>query len=192
MAQDLKTKLESLLFISSQPLSFKRLSNLLEVEETAIEQLVKDLSEEYKLQNKGFQVIENGRKVEMVSHPENSDLAQKFLKEELSGDLTPAGLETLTIITYRAPITKIELEQIRGVNCSLILRNLMIKGLIEEEKDEKRMAIYYRPSLDFIRYLGINKVEELPNFEALHSNENLLKLLNQNFTENQVKEAPVN
>jgi len=192
MAQDLKTKLESLLFISSQPLSFKRLSNLLEVEETAIEQLVKDLSEEYKLQNKGFQVIENGRKVEMVSHPENSDLAQKFLKEELSGELTPAGLETLTIITYRAPITKIELEQIRGVNCSLILRNLLIKGLIEEEKDEKRMAIYYRPSLDFIRYLGINKIEELPNFEALHSNENLLKLLNQNFTENQVKEEPVN
>ncbi len=192
MSQDLKTKLESLLFISSQPLSFKRLSNLLEAEEAAIEQLVKDLSEEYKLQNKGFQIIENGRKVEMVSHPENSDLAQKFLKEELSGDLTPAGLETLTIITYRAPITKIELEQIRGVNCSLILRNLMIKGLIEEEKDEKRMAIYYRPSLDFIRYLGINKIEELPNFEALHSNENLLKLLNQNFTENQMKEAPVN
>lgn len=183
MTSNLKTRLESLLFISSQPLSFKRLSNLLEVEESVIEELVKELLEEYKSQNKGMQIIQNGKKVEMATHPENSALIQKFLKEELSGELTPAGLETLTIIAYRGPITRPELEQIRGVNCSLILRNLMIKGLIEEERDEKQMITYYRPSLDFIRYLGVNKMEELPDYEKLHHNENLVKFLTQNFSE---------
>ncbi len=86
-------------------------------------------------------------------------------------------METLTIIAYRGPIAKSELEQIRGINCSLILRNLMIKGLIEEERDEKRMNIKYRVSIDFIRYLGINKVEELPDYQKLFNHENLVKLL---------------
>ena len=86
-------------------------------------------------------------------------------------------METLTIIAYRGPITRLELEQIRGVNCSLILRNLMIKGLIEEERDGKRMVSDYRVSLNFTRYLGINKIEDLPDYQKLHSHENLVKLL---------------
>lgn len=177
MIRNLKSKLESLLFISSQPLSYQRLAALLEAEEEVIRQEVLGLLEEYKSQNRGFQIIQNGKKVEMATSPENCELAQKFLKEELSGELTPAGLETLAIIAYRGPVVKTELEQIRGVNCSLILRNLMIKGLIEEERDEKIMSIKYRISLDFMRYLGINKADELPDYKRLSSDENLIKFL---------------
>ena len=178
MISNLKTKLESLLFVSSQPISFKKLAHLLQVGEEEISRAVQELLEEYKLQNRGIQVMENGKKVEMVTHPENIDLVQNFLKEELSSELTPIGLETLTIIAYRGPITKLELEQIRGVNCSLILRNLMIRGLVEEEKgDEKRMITKYKVSFDFMRYLGINKIEELPDYQNLHTHESLVTLL---------------
>ncbi|TSC95947.1 MAG: segregation and condensation protein B [Parcubacteria group bacterium Athens1014_10] len=177
MPQNLKSRLESLLFISSQPISLKRLAHLLEAGEDDIEKTARELLEEYKSQNRGIQITENGKKIEMVTHPENAKLVQNFLKEELSGELTPVGLETLTIIAYRGPISKLELEQIRGVNCSLILRNLMIKGLIEEERDEKMMAIKYRATLDFMHYLGINKIEELPDYQNLHNHENLVKLL---------------
>ena len=177
MTPNLKSKLENLLFISSKPISQKRLADLFQVQEDEIAQAIQELLEEYKSQNKGIQIIENGKKIEMVTNPENAELARNFLKEDLNSDLTQAGLETLTIIAYRGPIAKSDLEQIRGVNCSLILRNLMIKGLIEEARDEKRMTTQYIVSIDFIRYLGINKIEELPDYSALRSHENLVKLL---------------
>lgn len=179
MPPELKSKLESVLFSSSQPISFKRLAHLLETNEEMVEQISKELQEEYKAQNRGIQLVENGKKIEMVTHSENTTLVQNFLKEDLTGELTPASLETLTIVAYRGPITKMELEQIRGVNCGLILRNLMMKGLIEEERDESKMAMYYRPSIDFMRYLGIGKIEELPDYQKLHNHEDLAKLLEQ-------------
>lgn len=163
----MKSIIESLLYISGRPLSFKELAKLTNQQVSDIEAAVKELVDEYNLKDGGTKIIQNGSQVEMVTNPKNAKIIQDFLKEELSGELTPASLETLSIIAYRQPIAREELEQIRGVNCAIILRNLMIRGLIEEEKEGNQ--IFYRVSLDFIRHLGITDVKELPDYERLHS-----------------------
>ena len=102
---------------------------------------------------------------------ENAKVVADFVKEEFSGELTRPQLETLTVIAYRGPISKYELEIIRGVNCSLILRNLSIRGLIEEDYDQKKKEMRYRVSIDFFRHLGIQRVEGLPDYDTLHTHE---------------------
>jgi len=121
----------------------------------------------------------------MVTNPQNSEYVQKFLKTEVCQELTPASLETLSIIAYRGPLTKLDLEKIRGINCSIILRHLLIKGLIIEKivnkvvaKDDKLQTKeeqidydnnIYSVSVDFIKHLGINDVQELPDYERLNN-----------------------
>ena len=95
--------------------------------------------------------------------------------------MTQPSLETLTIIAYRGPITKPEIEQIRGVNCSLILRNLLIRGLIEEKEDKQRLQNTYTISFDFLRHLGADRVEELPQYSDLHTDEVVGQLIQETF-----------
>jgi segregation and condensation protein B len=82
------------------------------------------------------------------------------------------------VVAYRGPITKAELEQIRGVNCSLILRNLLIRGMITAIEDKAKQTTLYQITVDFVKYLGIDSVEQLPDYVKLHSVENLEQYLN--------------
>jgi len=111
----------------------------------------------------------------MVSAPDNVKLIQEFIKDETTGELTRPSLETLTIIAYRGPVSKLDLERIRGVNCSLILRNLLIRGLVESKTEKKE--IYYNITFDFIRFLGVNDIKELPDYERLHTDDSLDRML---------------
>jgi len=177
----IKSIIESLLFIINRPLNKKELVKIvgqkLEETETALHELIED----YAVKGGGVRIIQNGQDFQMVTSSENSQVIQDFLKQEINQELTPASLETLAIIAYRGPIKRAELEQIRGVNCSIILRNLLIKGLIVEEpsvvdagvKDENQA---YSVSLDFIRHLGVNDLKELPDYEKLNQNISLSSL----------------
>ena len=172
--EELKSVIESLLFIANRPLSKKEIAKITHWKTDKVEQTLKQLSEKYKQEKGGIRIIQNGQEWQMVTDPANSSIIQKFLKQEINQELTPASLETLSIIAYRSPIKRDELEQIRGVNCSIILRNLLIKGLIvQEDKDEE----IYNVSLDFIRHLGINDLKELPNYEQLNEQVPLSSLL---------------
>jgi segregation and condensation protein B len=186
MTDKLKSQLESLLLVSSRPLALKKIAEIIGAKTDEVLELLNQLSREYEENKNGIRLLINNNQVQLVSAPENASLVQGYLKDELTGELTNPSLETLTIVAYRQPITKAELEQIRGVNCGLILRNLMIRGLVEAEYSKQRAVTEYNVTLDFLKYLGINSVKELPDFEKLNSNENLLKLLNQ---ENQQVEA---
>jgi len=163
----LKSKIESLLFISPRPLSFKKIAELVNEDKERIKKKVKELLEEYKESDRGIQIVLHGEKVQAITSPENAKLVQGFIKDEITGELTRPSLETLTIIAYRGPIAKSELEQIRGVNCSLILRNLMIRGLVEAREDRERMETYYDVTFDFLRFLGVSETKELPDYEKL-------------------------
>jgi len=168
---DLKAKIESLLFVSTKPLMIKRIADVTGNRKEDVRKALDELLKEYDERAGGLVVLRNGEEVQMATAPDLADMVKTFLKDETFGELTRPSLEALTIVAYRGPITKAELEQIRGVNCSLILRNLMIRGLVEM-KDER-----YSITLDFIRYLGVKSVKELPDFEKLNSDENLQKLL---------------
>lgn len=173
----LKSQLESLLFISAKPMSVKALSKVLSVDVRDLEASLSDLEQEYKNLARGFQIARIGDDVQFTTIAENANLVESLLKEEISGELTRPSLEALTIIAYRGPITKPELEMIRGVNCSLILRNLLIRGLVEEKIDPKIKLNKYSITFDFLRFLGLSKPSELPEYEKLSSNEILEKWL---------------
>jgi len=176
---NLKSQLESLLFVSSKPLSILEMSDLTSTNFEEVEAALTTLAEEYKTQNRGFILIKNNKEYQLTTAPENTSLISRFLKDETSGELSQPSLETLTIIAYRGPITKLELERIRGVNCSLILRNLLIRGLIEEKSNKQSSENFYSVTLEFIKFLGISSVSDLPDYEALHQVESLNEVIAQ-------------
>jgi segregation and condensation protein B len=176
----LKSKIESLLLVSNQPLSFKQLAKLTKSETIKVKEATKELANEYNnRKDSGIQILKDNKQIQLVTSPENAKLVADFIKDETTGELTPASLETLTIIAYRGPITKAELEQIRGVNCSIILRNLIMRGLVESIEDKKKMEIYYNITLDFMKFLGIADVRQLPDYEKLNKSETLDGILSQ-------------
>ncbi|MEI7451992.1 MAG: SMC-Scp complex subunit ScpB [Candidatus Falkowbacteria bacterium] len=174
----LKSQIESLLFVANKPLTSKELAGFLKTDKKAVDEQLAALMQDYTDSDSGLQVIENSDKYQIVSSAANSQVVSDFIHDETSGELSRPSLETLTIIAYRGPITKIDLDRIRGVNCSLIVRNLLIRGLIEEKFDKEKNETYYAVTLDFIRYLGINKVNDLPDYERLNKDESIEKMIN--------------
>ena len=191
MSEKIKSQIESILLVTAKPISVKKIAEVLNIKPKEVLSELSELSREYNESERGIRLLANNDKVQMVSSPANTDLVKSYLKDEITGELTDPSLETLTIIAYRQPISKAEMEQIRGVNCSLILRNLMIRGLVEAEYDKERGATLYSVTLDFLKFLGINSAGELPDFERLNSDINLQKLLAQNFSQQEAREDKV-
>ena len=188
---NLKSQLESLLLVSAKPLSLRKIAETLKVKTKVAEEVTDQLILEYNQNGGGIRLLKNNGQIQLASSPENTDLVRQYLKEDLIGELSEPSLETLTIIVYRQPVTKAEMEQIRGINCSLILRNLMIRGLVEAEYDKERAVTVYAVTMDFLKFLGVSSVAELPDFEKLNSDENLQKLLSQEFSQAEAKEDKV-
>lgn len=174
---NIKSKIESLLFISAKPMSTVKLAALIKKEVPDIKKACDELVEDYKKSKNGIQIIKNATKYQMVSSPENTKLIQDFINDETTGDLSRPSLETLTIIAYRGPVAKMDLDRIRGVNCSLILRNLLLRGLVEVRHDKSKDEDYYSVTFDFIRFLGINDVVELPDYEKLSKDDTIERML---------------
>ncbi|MFP4514576.1 MAG: SMC-Scp complex subunit ScpB [Parcubacteria group bacterium] len=173
----IKSQIESLLFIAAKPLSLNDLNKILSKDKKEIEKALVELRDIYHKNKSGLQIIEQSKKYQMVSSADNAKLVQKYLEDETSGDLSQASLEALTIIAYRGPISKIELERIRGVNCSLIIRNLLLRGLIEEKSSANTDDKIYNVSLDFIRFLGIESIEQLPDYKRLNKDQTISDFL---------------
>jgi segregation and condensation protein B len=183
MDNKLKNNIESLLFISHKPLSIKELVKSVSSNKKDVQSILEELEKEYKKRSGGIKILKIDEKYQLVTSDNSSDVVKKFIRSEVTGELTKPSLETLTIIAYRAPISKAELELIRGVNCSVILRNLLMRGLIEAREDREKMVVLYNITFDFLKYLGLSKAEELPDFEKLNRSNNLSKLLEGNINE---------
>jgi segregation and condensation protein B len=179
MPNDLITKTESLLFITNKPLSYKKLADLSDSKISDIKEAAEQLKVKYNDNDSGVKLLDNGRSLQLATAPESAQVVEEFLKQELTGEMTKPQLEALTIVAYRGPILKLELEQIRGVNCSLILRNLLMRGLVESTTDSKDKQPRYLVTMDFLRFLGVSKLDELPDYEKLSHHENIEVLLEQ-------------
>lgn len=175
----LKSKIESLLFVAGKPLTAKKIAELIDSREEEVSKAMVELIREYDERQGGLKIFSTGRSFQLGTAGENAGVIETFVKEEFSSDLTRPQLETLTVIAYRGPLSKGELEIIRGVSCGLILRNLAIRGLIDEEYDTQRKEIKYRVSMDFLRHLGVTSVNHLLDYEKLHAHEILQTLLSQ-------------
>jgi segregation and condensation protein B len=158
--------LEALLFLHGEPLSFKKIVAVLDIKEEACADLIDALDK--KLQEDvsgGLHLVIDKEKVQLATKPAFGKLLEAFVKEELTEELTPASVETLAIIAYLGPIARARIEYLRGVNSSVILRSLMLRGLIEREPDpEHASSFIYKTTFDFMKHLGLRAESELPEF----------------------------
>lgn len=174
---ELKGKIESVLFVATKPMSVRNVAKVLQAADGDVRAAIDALAAERNASPSGIHVLVNGDDVQLVTNPAYADVVNAMTAVELDQELTRPSLETLTIIAYRGPVTKPEIEAIRGVNCSLILRNLLMRGLIEERDDVVKMQASYRLSADALRFFGVHRVEELPDYATLHANAKIDQLL---------------
>jgi segregation and condensation protein B len=168
MENNKKSILESLIFIFGKPIKFKKLAQISGIKEQEVKELLDALNKEYAKQDRGIQFLFKNDLVQMVSNPKYGEFVKKLVTEELQEDLSQAALETLSIAAYRGPITRAEIEEIRGVNCIYILRSLLIRGLVEKTKSsEDARKTVYEVSFDFLRHLGVGSIKNLPNYNDL-------------------------
>ncbi len=162
----LDSQIEAILFLKSEPVSKKTLAKILEKSIEEIEDALFVLEEV--LETRGIILLSKDDKVMLGTAPDMSEIVKKVKKEELSRDLGKAGLETLSIILYKAPITRSEIDYLRGVNSNFILRNLLIRGLVEKVSNPKDQRSYlYKPTFELLSFLGIKKVEDLPEYDKI-------------------------
>lgn len=162
----LESKLEAVLFWKAEPMSIKKLASILNVSEEQIKEAVKSLQES--LKDRGLTLIQWEDEVTLGTAKEASELIESLTKEELTKDLGKAGLETLSIILYQGPLSRAEIDYIRGVNSQFILRNLLVRGLIERIDNPKdQRSFLYKPTLELLSFLGVSKVEDIPDFEVV-------------------------
>ena len=173
----LTTTIEAVLFAAARPLKLGDLRKHLDVSEEVLREAIDDIATRFNVDGSGIHLMEQGGAVQLVSNAVVGEAVVKFLKKESSGPLTRPSLETLTIIAYRGPITKPEIEIIRGVNCSLILRNLLIRGFVTEEQDKTRLQPVYQVSHEFLQAIGVNRLEQLSDYESFRTNERITQLL---------------
>ena len=163
---DLSSKLESILFYKGEVMSIKQLSGILDESEKNIREGIDSLRES--LKGRGICLVKNRDRVMLGTVPEMNEIIEVIKKKELSKDLGRAGLETLSIILYQGLVRKSEIDYIRGVNSASILRNLMIRGLIERKNDIKNQRSFlYSPTLELLSFMGISDLEELPEYEKV-------------------------
>ncbi len=166
----LEQQIEAILFWKGEPVSRKKLGEILSVGVVELNEAIENLKNN--LQNRGIVLQEKENEVMLGTNTEMSGLIENLQKEELNKELSKASLETLSIVLYKNGVSRAEIDWIRGVNSSFILRALAIRGLVEKITDPKDNRRYiYKPTFELLSFMGVKNVEELPQY-----NETLEKL----------------
>ncbi len=166
MNTNLSQKIEAILFWKAEPVSIEKLAKFLECDSESIKKGLDELQNN--LNNRGLTLVQTDSDVMLGTAKELSPLIEKLTKEELIRDLGKAGLETLSIILYQGPISRADIDYIRGVNSQFIIRNLSIRGLIERVDNPKDMRSFlYKPTLQLLAHLGVNNISDIPEFEKV-------------------------
>lgn len=158
--------IEALLFIYGEPLDFDKIADILGIGKEQIKLALDDLKESLNDDKRGLTLIFQGTKVQLATKPDFTNVVEKIIKEEYEENLTPAALETLSLIGYLGPISRSQIDYYRGVNSSYTLRNLIVRGLVEKHSDFNNQHVFlYQPTFDLLKHLGISKIEELPDYQ---------------------------
>lgn len=153
---------ESLLFAAAEPLTVARLAAVLLVESEQIEEALQALDRD--LAGRGICLQRKDDKIQLATRPAAAAAIERLLGVDASPRLSPAALEALAVIAYRQPVTRTQLEAIRGVNCDGVLRTLLSRSLIEEQGrlDAVGRPILFGTTFEFLQYFGLSRVEDLP------------------------------
>ena len=185
--EKIKAILESLLFINERPIETSELIQVLEISRKEIESALDELASQYKQRDSGICIVKVAGGYQMCSSPDNEIWVKKMYQERSKQKLSTASLETLAIIAYKQPITRVEIESIRGVNVDGVTRKLSDFGLIKiaGRKDVVGKPFLYITTRNFLEYFGINSLKDLPKLEdfvALAGKDNVDTQINANET----------
>jgi len=165
---ELESKIEGLLFYKGEDMEVKKLAEILNVSVEEINESINKL--EQSLIGRGLVLFRKDDRVMLGIANELSSLIESIRKDEITKELTKSSLEALSIILYKNDVSRSEIDYIRGVNSSFILRNLLVRGLIEkiiDPKDSRRFL--YRPTFDALSFMGITSINQLPNYDVVLS-----------------------
>ena len=168
-----KAAAEAVLFASGEPVALSRIADALDVSQETAQELLESLRQEYDGRNSGLQIRRLERQYQMCARPSCEEAVRRALDLRRNAPLSPAAMEVLAVVAYNQPVTKAFVEQIRGVDCSGVLANLLAKGLVEERG---RLELPGRPLLygttaDFLRCMGLSSLEELPDLAGFAQEE---------------------
>jgi segregation and condensation protein B len=159
-----KSIIEALLFVTNEPLTVKTIAEIIERPEYDIDVLLKEIKADCEREGRGFCLLEVAGGYSFVTRSEYAPYIEKLVKPRLNA-LTQAALETLAIIAYRQPVTKSEINEIRGVNSDSAISTLLDRALIEEvgRKEGPGRPILYGTTQDFLKYFGLKDLQQLPD-----------------------------
>ncbi|MBM7552411.1 SMC-Scp complex subunit ScpB [Thalassobacillus pellis] len=156
---------EGLLFVvGEEGITRSKLAELAELEASELEEILKDLQEDYKHEGRGITLMESGKTLYLSSKPQHSVYLKRLLESPQTPKLSQAALETLAIIAYQQPITRVEVEELRGVKSDRAIHTLVVRSMIEEvgRREGIGRPILYGTTTDFLTYFGITSLDELP------------------------------
>ncbi|CUO56615.1 segregation and condensation protein B [Clostridium disporicum] len=181
----MKSAIEAMLFVSGEPLPAKELMANLEIDNKLILEIINEMMEEYKKEDRGLRLIEINGGYQLVTKEENSDYIQKLLKKNRKHSLSQASIESLAIIAYKQPITRIDIDEIRGVKSESALQRLVERSLIREvgRLEVPGRPILYGTTDEFLRQFGLKNLKELPSLDLYEDKdtEESIELMDQVF-----------
>ena len=171
----LKSAIESLLFASGEPLSLQELINHLDEKSKHIEIIIEEMMEEYEASTRGIKIICIKGSYQLVTKAQNADYIQKLLKKNKRQSLSQASIESLAIVAYKQPITRIDIDEIRGVKSESAIQRLMEKELIKElgRLDVPGRPILYGTTEEFLKQFELKDLKELPSLDLFGQDDEL-------------------
>ena len=163
---NLKAVLEGLLFVvGDDGLDLDEISRVLEISKDDVKELIKELQTDYQSNDRGIRIDFLGDKLKLTTKKEHNMYYQKLLTTEDNNNLSQAALETLAIIAYNQPITRVKVDELRGISNNHIIRKLVAKGLIKEggRSNMPGRPILYETTSEFLDYFGLSSIDELPD-----------------------------
>lgn len=180
----IKSAIEALLFVSGEPLNIKEISNTLEISIKSINNIINEMIEEYGKEERGINIICINGDYQLATKACNGEYIQKLLKKNKRQSLSQASLESLAIIAYKQPITRIDIDEIRGVKSESALLRLLEKGLIKEvgRLEVPGRPILYGTTEEFLRQFSLKELKELPSLDIYSENESgseIIEMMNE-------------
>ena len=161
---NLKGRIEAILFVAGEAVSVKELARALQAEEKAVKAELNAIRDEYDYDQRGFLLKRFGDKVQLATRPLYAQDVLRLLQPVQQQSLSQAAMETLAVVAYKQPVTRAEVEQVRGVKCDYSLQSLINKGLIKEtgRKDTIGRPILFGTTDEFLSHFGLEGLESLP------------------------------
>jgi len=158
----LSVKLEAMLFVAAEPVTTSQLATALDISNSVVERGLNEL--DASLASRGLRLQRHAGRVQLTTAPELAELIERFLGLEATSHLSRAALETLAIIAYQQPVTRPQIDAIRGVNSDSMMKSLLNKGLILESgrADGPGRPILYSTTPEFLQHFGLNSILEMP------------------------------